>query len=77
MGIALHKAKINEISWDEYVRVVAKQMEIAKGPRRNGGSWESYGWRQAEKAKGKAKGQEKGEKGKGDGGRGKGKSKSR
>ena len=77
MGIALHKAKLNEISWDAYVKVVAKQMEVLKGPRRNGGSWESYGWRQAEKAKAKAKGQEKGEKGKGDGGRGKGKSKDR
>ena len=63
MGIALHKALSGEISWDAYVKVVAKVMEALKGPRRNGGSWEDYGWRQAEKAKGKAKGQEKGEKG--------------
>ena len=58
-------------------KIVAKQMEALKGPRRNGGSWEDYGWRQAEKAKGKAKGQEKGGKGKGDGGRGKSFSKRR
>ena len=48
--------------------IVAAQMEVKNGPKRNGGSWQDHAWNMLGKAKGKAKGILKGErKGKGKG----------
>ena len=69
MGIALHRAKLGEITWEEYGRVVAKQMEVKNGPARDGTNWQDYGWHKAMKAKSAEKGKGKG--------KGKGKSKSK
>ena len=61
MGMALYQLKNYEITSEEYVTIVAAQMELKNGPKRNGGSWQDYAWDMLGKATGKAKGRGKAE----------------
>ena len=61
MGRALYQFKNYEITSEEYVTIVAAQMEVKNGPKRNGDSWQDYAWDMLGKATGKAKGRGKAE----------------